>query len=67
MAFGDVRLLVLLLVVHGNVPIYVFVAINDSGNNVMGKLQMTQNWLGSVIHCSQVTCCSGNMLPPVHA
>ena len=46
MAFGSI------VGFHDNVPIYVFVAINDSGNNVMGKLQMTQNWLGSVIHCS---------------
>ena len=67
MVFGDVRILVLLLVFHGNVPTYVFVAINDSGNNVMGKLQMTQNWLGSVICCSQVACRSGNTLPPAHA
>ena len=62
MVFGVVRILVLLLVffflrnqcvnVCVNVKTYVFVAIYDSGNNVMETLQMTQNWLGSVIRCS---------------
>ena len=38
---------------HGNVSIHVFVANDDGGNNVIGKLRMTQNWLRSVICSSQ--------------
>ena len=37
MAFGDVRLLVLLLVFTVTCQ-YMFVANDESGNNVMGKL-----------------------------
>ena len=33
---------------HGSVPIHVYVANDESGNNVMGELRMTQNRIRSV-------------------
>ena len=34
--------------IHGRVPLHVYVANDESGNNVMGELRLTRNRLGSV-------------------